>query len=168
MNWYLSALRNYAVFEGRARPKEYWFYVLISLVAYLLLAVPGGIPAAIYLLATLIPSIAVTVRRLHDTSRSGWWYLLVFVPILGGIVLLVFLLQKGTRGVNEYGDDPVAAPDPPGWKDFRWSDIKATFGGKPPAQGETLSQLERLTKLKEQGALTEEEFQTQKAKILQS
>jgi uncharacterized membrane protein YhaH (DUF805 family) len=168
MNWYLSDLRNYAVFDGRARRKEYWFYVLFTFVACLLLAAPGGIPAALYWLATLVPTFAVTVRRLHDTGRSGWWYLLILIPLVGGIVLLVFWLQRGTQGRNRYGDDPVAAPEPPGWKDFGWSEIKAAFGGKPQAQGDTLSQLERLNKLREQCALSEDEFQAQKAKILKS
>lgn len=64
--------------------------------------------STIYSLAILIPSIAVGVRRLHDTDRSGWWLLIAFVPCIGGIVLLVFAIQEGTNGANEYGEDPKA------------------------------------------------------------
>jgi uncharacterized membrane protein YhaH (DUF805 family) len=170
MNWYLAVLRNFAVFNGRARMKEYWVYFLVSAVIYLILLVAGGpigaAAASLYGLATLLPSIAVGVRRLHDTERSGWWYLLIFIPIAGAIVLIVFLALEGTVGANSYGEDPRHAPEPPGWKDLRWSDVKAGMTSASPPPNDTLAQLERLARLREQGALTEAEFQAQKAKIL--
>ena len=104
MYWYLQALKKYAVFSGRARRMEYWFFFLFNFLISILLglvdAVTGtlnaeagvGLFGAIYGLAVLIPGIAVTVRRLHDTGRSGWWFLLIFIPIIGGLVLLVFML----------------------------------------------------------------------------
>jgi len=119
MNWYLEVLKKYAVFDGRARRKEYWmfmlFNILISIVLGIIAAVLGiadergnNILSTIYSLAVLIPGIAVAVRRLHDTDRSGWWLLIAFVPCVGGIILLIFAIQEGTNGSNEYGEDPKA------------------------------------------------------------
>lgn len=118
MNWYLKVLKNYAVFNGRARRKEYWFFVLFNLIfaiaAMILdnmlgLAIPDvgyGPIYMLYALGTLLPAIAVTVRRLHDIGKSGWYFLLAFVPCVGGIILLVFGLTPGDMGDNEYGPDP--------------------------------------------------------------
>ncbi|MEJ3659119.1 DUF805 domain-containing protein [Actinomycetes bacterium KLBMP 9759] len=119
MQWFVKVLRLYAYFTGRARRQEYWmFYLFFLIFAFVAVAIDlvinyvanGGWPPiliSIYSLATLIPHLAVTVRRLHDTDRSGWWYLISFIP-LGGIVLLVFLVMEGTRGGNQYGPDPKA------------------------------------------------------------
>lgn len=118
MNWYLQALKKYAVFSGRARRMEYWFFILfnflISIVLALVDTVTGtfnaeagiGLLGGIYGLAVLIPGIAVTVRRLHDTGRSGWWFLLIFIPIIGGLVLLVFMLFDCEPVENAYGISP--------------------------------------------------------------
>lgn len=112
MHWYLEALKKYAVFEGRARRREYWFFVLFNLIiSFVLGFIEGlvggpGVLGAIYALAVLIPGIAVAVRRLHDTGRSGWWLLIALVPIVGFIVLLVFMVQDGTPGPNQYGPNP--------------------------------------------------------------
>jgi uncharacterized membrane protein YhaH (DUF805 family) len=118
MNWYLTALKKYAVFNGRSRRAEYWFFLLfniiISVVLSLLDAALGtssgeggaGVLSGVYSLAVLIPGIAVSIRRLHDTDRSGWWLLLAFVPCVGGIILLVFMAQEGTQGPNQYGENP--------------------------------------------------------------
>ena len=123
MNWYLMVLKNYAGFSGRARRKEYWFFVLFNfLITIALLFVDGfagtfnpqtgfGALSAIYGLAVFIPYLAVTVRRLHDTSRTGWWILIVFLPLIGAIVLLVFMFLDSTPGSNEYGTDPKGAQD---------------------------------------------------------
>ncbi|MFB4423190.1 DUF805 domain-containing protein [Streptomyces sp. QL37] len=115
MNWYLAVLKNYAGFGGRARRKEYWMFVLFNFIAAVVLSVLGlaidsQIPYIIYLLAVIIPTIAVVVRRLHDTGRSGWWILISFVPLVGGIILLVFMCTEGAREVNEYGPNPKLAP----------------------------------------------------------
>lgn len=118
MNWYLEALKKYATFEGRAGRTEYWFFVLFNVLAVIVLAIIDGVLgtfreeagigllSGVYALAVLIPSIAVLVRRLHDTDRSGWWILISFVPLIGEIVLLVFALLDGTPGDNRYGPNP--------------------------------------------------------------
>ncbi|NEP60802.1 MAG: DUF805 domain-containing protein [Symploca sp. SIO2G7] len=110
MNWYIKALKKYAVFGGRAHRTEYWMFVLFNIIITIALGVIEGflgiasdtdqsVLGAIYQLAVLIPSIAVGVRRMHDTDHSGWWWL---VPI----VSLVFLVTKGTQGENRYGPAP--------------------------------------------------------------
>ncbi len=115
MNWYIDVLRKYAVFSGRARRKEFWMYVLFYIIIVVVLSVVEsmiGIPfilSGLYTLALIIPSIAVTVRRLHDTGRSGWWWFIGFVPVIGGIVLLVFMVLDSQPGDNEYGANPKAA-----------------------------------------------------------
>jgi uncharacterized membrane protein YhaH (DUF805 family) len=118
MNWYLAALKKYAVFAGRARRKEFWFFTLFNVLIAVVLTmidmftgtfdedVGLGLLSGLFALAMLIPSIAVTVRRLHDTDRSGWWYLLVFLPVIGGLVILVFTLLDGTPGSNRFGPNP--------------------------------------------------------------
>lgn len=129
MNWYLSVLKNYATFSGRARRKEYWMFTLFNTIAFILLYIIASIFAevggdvgagigllllSIYSLGTLLPSLAVTVRRLHDTGRSGWWLLILLIPFVGSIVLLIFMgsdSQTGnsldhTAGRNQYGENP--------------------------------------------------------------
>lgn len=117
MSTYIEVLKKYAVFSGRAPRKEYWMFVLINMIVSLLITLPAvGILMAtqidltflanIYSLAVLCPGIAVGVRRLHDTNRSGWWMLLALIPFIGAIVLLVFLATAGTSGSNQFGEDP--------------------------------------------------------------
>ncbi len=112
MNWYLQVLKKYAVFAGRARRKEYWMFFLFNLIIAFVLGFIEGIVGialesdlsvllTIYQLAVLIPSIAVGVRRMHDTDHSGWWLL---VPIVN----IVFAVREGTRGDNGFGSDPKA------------------------------------------------------------
>ena len=115
MNWYLEVLKKYAVFSGRARRKEYWMFFLFNIIiAFVLGFVEGlvggpGVLGTLYGLAILIPGIAVSVRRLHDTNRSGWWLLIGFVPLIGAIVLLVFMVQDSKPGENQYGANPKEA-----------------------------------------------------------
>lgn len=121
MNWYLEALKKYAVFSGRARRKEYWFFVLFSFIVSMVLAMADGMTGSvsalagmgtlrgIYAIAVLIPSIAVTVRRLHDTGRTGWWLLVALIPLIGAIVLLVFMVLESNADSNEYGPNPKLA-----------------------------------------------------------
>lgn len=118
MNWYMEVLKNYAGFSGRARRKEYWYFVLFNTIISIVLAFFDGITGTfseamgmgllggIYALAVLIPSLAVSVRRLHDTDRSGWWLLIALVPLIGAIVLLVFLVLDSNSGQNQYGANP--------------------------------------------------------------
>ena len=116
MNWYLAVLKNYAGFDGRARRTEYWMFFLVNLVIVIVLTVigmavrAGALIGDVYSLALLIPSIAVGVRRLHDTGRSGWWLLIGLIPLIGTIILIVFLATEGQRGDNRYGPDPKQAP----------------------------------------------------------
>jgi uncharacterized membrane protein YhaH (DUF805 family) len=118
MNWYMEALRKYATFTGRARRKEFWFFQLFVLLIAFALAVVDrlfgvfdaesglGMLSGLFSLAMFVPNLAVSVRRLHDTDRSGWWLLLCFLPIIGIIVLLVFFCLDGTRGTNRFGENP--------------------------------------------------------------
>ena len=113
MDWYLTVLKKYAVFSGRARRKEYWYFVLFNLlISFVLSIIDGvinfggggiGILYSIYSLAVFIPGLAVTVRRLHDIGRSGWWLLLVLIPVIGWIVLFVFFISGSQPGPNQYG-----------------------------------------------------------------
>ena len=121
MNWYLEVLKKYAVFNGRARRKRVLVLFLVQyschsiLLAVIDMAIGSfnaeagmGLLGGIYALAVLIPSIAVSVRRLHDTGRSGWWLLIALVPIIGVIVLVIFMLQD-SKPENQYGPNPKAA-----------------------------------------------------------
>lgn len=120
MNWFLMALKKYAVFSGRAQRAEYWYYVLFYLIINLVLgyidrlmnpAIPqdgAGVLTGVFVLATLIPSLAVGARRLHDTNRSGWWLLISLIPLIGAVVLLIFTVQDGTPGDNRFGPNPKA------------------------------------------------------------
>ncbi len=115
MNWYLEVLKKYVTFSGRARRTEYWMFVLFSVIASIILQVLDGVLgltpmlAGIYSLAVLLPSLAVAIRRLHDTNRSGWWLLLAFIPLIGIIALIVFFCLEGEKNDNRFGLDPKAA-----------------------------------------------------------
>jgi uncharacterized membrane protein YhaH (DUF805 family) len=121
VNWYLTVLKKYADFSGRARRMEYWVFSLINLLIICVLvfldAMLGfevgedqiGLLSAIYVLAVLLPSLAVSVRRLHDTDRSGWWLLIGILPLIGDIVLLIFFVLDSTPGDNRFGPNPKAA-----------------------------------------------------------
>jgi uncharacterized membrane protein YhaH (DUF805 family) len=120
IGWYLEVLKKYAVFGGRARRKEYWMFFLSNLViSFVLILIDiligtfspqgsAGLLQGLYSLVVLIPSIAVTVRRLHDTGRSGWWILIALIPFIGGIVLLIFMALDSEPGANQYGLNPKA------------------------------------------------------------
>ncbi|MFD8193312.1 DUF805 domain-containing protein [Streptomyces wuyuanensis] len=115
MNWYLAVLKNYAGFGGRARRKEYWMFTLVNIAVVAVLAgigvaVDTMIPYVVYYVAILIPALAVTVRRLHDTGRSAWWLLISLVPLVGAIVMLVFLASEGEAAPNRFGENPKAVP----------------------------------------------------------
>ena len=128
MKWFIEVLtRKYATFQGRARRKEYWYFMLFYVIALIVLTVVDvvadtfnkeaeiGLFSGLFALATIVPSIAVTVRRLHDTDRSGWWVLISFVPLVGALVLLVFMVLDSQPGANRFGENPkgVAAVGTP-------------------------------------------------------
>jgi uncharacterized membrane protein YhaH (DUF805 family) len=111
VDWYLKVLKQYADFNGRARRKEYWMFVLVNLIISLVLGVIAGIIkmpilGTIYSLAVLIPGVAVSVRRMHDIGKSGWVLLLGLIPLIGAIVLLIWAASEGNSGSNPYGPDP--------------------------------------------------------------
>ena len=117
MEWYIGVLKKYAVFTGRARRKEFWMFVLFNFIIALALMILSQIPGIgkifyflyiLYGLAVLVPGIAVSIRRLHDTDRSGILLLLALIPLVGAIIVLVFAAQEGTPGDNHYGPNPKA------------------------------------------------------------
>ena len=116
MNWYINAWKKYAKFGGRAGRQEYWYFVLFNILAYILLSIIAGVAGKIgasllglYAVAAFLPGLAVSVRRLHDTNRSGWWILISPIPGIGPIVLMVFLTQGSQPVDNQYGAIPSAA-----------------------------------------------------------
>ncbi|MEU5423462.1 DUF805 domain-containing protein [Streptomyces sp. NPDC020667] len=112
MHWFTDVLKKYAVFNGRARRQEYWMFTLIATVISLVLAVADALLGTnqilqfAFALALLIPTLAVSFRRLHDTHRSGWWILIGLVPLVGWIILLVFMCLDSTPHHNKYGPNP--------------------------------------------------------------
>lgn len=119
MKWYLRALKHYAVFRGRASRKEYWSFVVFQVLAVLVISAAErelaianpeilfGWFTAGFLVLTLLPGLGITIRRLHDTGRSGWWGLLHALPVLGTLLLQAFMLPAGARGANRYGPPPT-------------------------------------------------------------
>jgi|SRR5215210_7719983 len=113
-----TCLRKYATFSGRARRSEYWWFALANVLAVIVATVidqilGNSIVSLLVTLGLLLPSLAVTVRRLHDTGRSGFWWFIALVPFVGAVVLLVFECLDSTPGDNQYGPSPkyvVGAP----------------------------------------------------------
>ncbi len=119
MNWYLAVLKNYAGFSGRARRTEYWMFVLFnaifSSIAVFLdyifdidFGYGYGAISGLYSLVVFIPSLAVSVRRLHDIGKSGWMLLIGLIPLIGVIWLIILFVTEGNKGENQYGPDPKA------------------------------------------------------------
>jgi uncharacterized membrane protein YhaH (DUF805 family) len=125
MNWFTTVLKKYAVFSGRAQRAEYWYYVLFYILIILALSIIDGVAGtfdeqsgigilgALFVLGTFVPSLAVTVRRLHDTDRSGWWILLNLIPLVGALVVLIFTCLDGKPGDNRFGPNPKAVANQP-------------------------------------------------------
>lgn len=114
-NWKLVVLERYTKFDGRAGQGEFWWFHLANLIIGIVLGVLSlaihwvfWAVFVVYALAVLIPSIAVSIRRLHDTDKSGWWLLIGFIP-LGGLVLLIFYIMSGDPRQNKYGNAPEPA-----------------------------------------------------------
>jgi len=125
--WKKVVFENYANFSGRARRAEYWYFVLgqicVALPLYLIsmagmmnggsaLSIVGFAIYGLFILGTLIPTLAVSVRRLHDTNKSGWYYFIALIPAIGSIILLVWFLTDGDRFRNNYGEDPKNVDGP--------------------------------------------------------
>lgn len=128
MEWMLMPYRRYADFSGRSRRKEYWMFVLLTFIVTMVcvgLMIAGGMaldetgqaaPGPLFWLGvallviwgvgSIIPSIAVQVRRFHDQDKSGWMVLIGFIPYIGGLIVIIFMFIEGTRGSNRYGNDP--------------------------------------------------------------
>ena len=111
MQWYQLALHKYADFSTRSRRMEYWMFLLINCVISIVIGIVGSMIGLkwisyVYSIFLFVPSLAVSVRRLHDTGRSGWWLLLALIPVLGWLVLLFFYFQDSQPGDNEYGSNP--------------------------------------------------------------
>jgi uncharacterized membrane protein YhaH (DUF805 family) len=157
MNYFTEGFKKYATFSGRATRSEYWYFTLITVIIGILLSgidvilgtynwdVEIGLLGGIFSLVIFIPSLALFVRRLHDTNRTGWWFFILLIPIIGFIVLLVFLCIDSKED-NKYGANP-----------------KANNG---ILKNDSISQLEKLSELKDKGILTQEEFDAKKKEIL--
>ena len=121
MDWYLMALKKYAEFQGRSHRKEYWMFTLFNFLAMVLLGAVGALLGGggegglgdvlqgLYGLGVLVPGIAVTVRRLHDIGKSGWWGLVALIPLIGSLILIYFAVKDSQPETNEYGPNPKAA-----------------------------------------------------------
>ena len=122
MDYMLMPLRRYAEFSGRSRRKEYWMFILGVIIVAVVLSIIEGILGlsgmiggaygpltTLFMLAILVPGIAVQVRRFHDQDKSGWFVLLGLIPLLGGLIVLVFMCLEGTKGDNRFGADPKGA-----------------------------------------------------------
>ena len=125
LKWYYEVLKNYTVFSGRASRKEFWYFTLFNAIITIVLGVLDLVTGSYltesgiwflsggYALALLMPSIAVSIRRLHDTDRSGWWVLFSLVPLIGIIVFYLFMAQDSEPGENQYGPNPKEVSLPP-------------------------------------------------------
>lgn len=118
-----SGFQNYVTFSGRAARSEFWYFALFLVIANVLISFVDGIIfgashtgfqplSGLWGLATICPSISISVRRLHDLDRSGWWWWLWLVPLVGWIILLIWYVTKGTDGQNQYGHDPLGGGGP--------------------------------------------------------
>ncbi|MFA0039861.1 hypothetical protein BCT81_23450 [Vibrio sp. 10N.261.52.A1] len=118
MNWFVDVIKRPVEFNGRARRREYWYFFAVSLGITLLLSLidnvlgwydPNsdiGLLSGIFSLLILLPGLSVTIRRLHDTNRTGWWVLLYLVPVIGFFILSIFLILDSNMECNKYGDNP--------------------------------------------------------------
>jgi len=186
MGGYLWAMRQYAVFRGRASRAEFWQFTAVlvglSIVALIVDAAvtqeanlgpekdPGGIVTALLILAHLLPATAVTVRRLHDTDHSGWLVLLNYVPPLN-LVIVAFACMRGTAGANRYGADPLdplALSTASTTASMRVDPVLASTTPLPaaPVRSDVIAELERLGRLRREGHLSEAEFEVMKSETL--
>lgn len=120
MEWYLLAFRKFAEFKGRSPRKEYWMFTLFNLLIALGLGMLAGlvggkeggltdVVSGLYTLVVFVPSLALSVRRLHDIGKSGWWMLITLIPLVGPLIMLFFMVKDSQPGTNEYGPNPKEA-----------------------------------------------------------
>jgi uncharacterized membrane protein YhaH (DUF805 family) len=176
MDWYLAVLKKYAVFDGRARRKEYWMFILINaIIGWILNYIDGslgwrnatgyGMISGLYALGVLLPGLGVMIRRLHDVGRSGWFFWINLIPILGWIWFFIVLITDSNPGNNQYGPNPkgvdysAAAYKPAAESIAQPAEIKGS--GADPTD-----QIKKLAELKEAGLISEEEFKTKKQELL--
>ena len=157
MNYYLEGFKKYATFSGRATRAEFWYFMLFNIIVTIILSFVDeifgttfpesilGLFGTIYTLIALLPSWALAVRRLHDINKSGWWILLSLIPIIGGFILLIFYCID-SKGNNEYGINKKG--------------VTVSDGNY------SISELEKLSELKDKGIITQEEFDNKKRQIL--
>lgn len=122
MNYYFACWAKAFDFSSRARRSEYWFFALFNIIfSFLFGLVVGfvvapaspelaGIVNIAYQIAVIFPALSVSVRRLHDTDHSGWWLLIILLPLVGALILLLWMVREGTPGPNKYGPNPKAPP----------------------------------------------------------
>jgi uncharacterized membrane protein YhaH (DUF805 family) len=164
VDYYVAALKKYAEFGGRARRAEYWmftlFNVLISIGLSIVDAIVGtfGILSLIYGVGVFIPGLAVTVRRLHDTNRSGWWMLIALIPLIGIVILIIFLIQDSDPGDNRYGRNPKGVAGP------TVSSSDSGMSGLPGSE----QRLQDLETLRMRGLITDAEYEQKRKEILAS
>ena len=110
--WFWNPIKyKYTDFEGRATREEFWMFILVYIIIYIVLSIVFSLLALevlifLFSLAVLVPSIAITARRLHDTGKSGWWQLIGLVPVIGWLIVIILLVGKGTESENKYGPRP--------------------------------------------------------------
>lgn len=150
-----SCFRQYATFSGRAPRSEYWYFALFAVLVCVPLSVINPVLGAIALLPLVIPCISVEVRRLHDTDRSGWWFWIGLVPLIGFVLKLIWYCGKGTDGDNRFGPDPIALLQP--------LPVLAT---RPLSVTEKAEELAKLKSLLEAGTISQTEFDRMKAELL--
>jgi len=175
VNGYLTAMKSYATFRGRASRAEFWQYtVSVSVIVFVALVIDSAfisgpnskeLPfAGLVVLAHVLPSMAVAVRRLHDVDRSGWFLLINIVPLVGFVLLLVWACEAGTRGANQYGPSPIADLGPLDGRAAAGS--TAAMAAPTPASRDVVGELERLATLHSAGRLSDAEFASLKARAL--
>ncbi len=182
MSAYFSAMSQYATFSGRASRAEFWTFTCIYMLGALIIVCfetfvlgiqSGNISVfyALYLLIHTLPAIAVTVRRLHDIDRSGWWWLINLTGI-GSLVLLVFMLTPGLPGPNRFGPSPDAFAEPAGQRIDPYDRGIDPYGYEqahqraPAGHGDPIAEIERLAHLRAAGGLSDAEFEALKARAL--
>jgi uncharacterized membrane protein YhaH (DUF805 family) len=184
MSQYLHAMRNTFNFSGRASRKQFWLFMFIAIILAIVaitldiaLDLADGealVFTGLWSLIHIIPSLSVSIRRLHDTDRSGWWSLIAFTGI-GQIVLLVFYCLESTQGVNRFGANPHGGDNAShglvSASQAAQGVVSATNAPNhtqmpEQATGDTLAQIEKLTALRKQGAIDDDEFKRLKADVL--